>query len=166
MRSMKRIILSLSLLAAVFCSAAAQNSSQILDFFRAMKSETIDFTMSGIGLDGTKVTDQSGVMEVQYPDFKIKSSGYEVSCKGNTMWIYNPKTEEVVISSSMMDALLADCTMTVGDDGKPVFTFANKNGSKMVFKMVKMLPHDVWPANHFVLDVNSLGDDVVVTDLR
>lgn len=163
---MKRIILTFSLLAAVFCTAAAQNSTQIADFFRAMKSATVEFTMSGTGLDGTKVSEQSGVMEVQYPLFLIKSSGYEVYSDGRSMWVHNPKTEEVVITSSTTEAMMADCTMTVGGDGKPVFTFSNKNGTKMVFKMSKMLPHESWPAKYFTLDVNALGEDTVVTDMR
>lgn len=164
--SMKRFLLSLGLVAAICCTSSAQTSAQILDYFKTMKSAVIEFTMSGTGLDGSKISSQTGVMDLQYPYFKIVSNGQQVSCDGKAMWVYNPATEELVITSSLLGQLLSDASMTVGDNGKPVFTFSNKNGSKMTFRMDRMTPSDPWASSHFIIDEKTLGDDVVVTDLR
>lgn len=163
---MKRILLSLGLTLAVCCSSVAQTAAQIVDYFKAKGSSVIEFTMSGTGLDGSPITSRKCVMDLQYPYFKITSSGQQVSCDGKSMWIYNPSTEEMVITSSMLGQLLSDASMTVGSNGKPIFTFSNSNGSKMTFRVDKMTPAERWPSSHFVIDEKSLGDDVVITDMR
>jgi len=163
---MKRLLLSFGLLAVICCTSIAQTSGQVADYFKTMKSAVIEFTMSGTGLDGSQISAQKGVMDVQYPCFKIVSNGQQISGDGKTMWIYNPSTQELVITSSMLKELLSNAAMTLSSNGKPVFTFSNKNGTKMTFRMEKMTPANVWPSSHFVIDEKSLGDDVVVTDMR
>ena len=95
---MKRFLLSLSLLAAVFCSAAAQDTEVIKAYLKSMGSSTVVFTMSGTGLDGNTISQQKGVVQVQYPCFKIESGGQEIISDGTTTWIYNIATQEVVIT--------------------------------------------------------------------
>lgn len=163
---MKRFILSIAVLLGFISAAAAQDPKMVANYLKSMGSSEVLFTMSGTGLDGTEFKAQEGKLEVQYPDFRIEAAGHLIYCKGDTLWLYNPKTEEVVISDSMLGALMADSSITVGNDGKPVLTFSNKNGSRMTFILKKVIPHDKWLGNHFILDTKSLGDDVIVTDMR
>ncbi|MBO4571623.1 MAG: hypothetical protein J5699_06840 [Bacteroidales bacterium] len=163
---MKRIILSISLLAAVFCSAAAQDPEVIKAYLKSMGSSTVNFTMSGTGLDGSTITSQKGVIQVQYPCFKIESGGQEIISDGNATWICNPATQEVVITGSMLESMISDASLNLSDSGKPILKFKNKNGTSMTFTLEKVTPCDEWPSDHFVFDVKSLGDDVVVTDMR
>lgn len=163
---MKRIILALSLLATVFCSASAQDSELIKAYLKSMGSSTVNFTMSGTGLDGSAVTRQTGVVQIQYPCFKIESGGQEIISDGSTTWIYNIATQEVVITGAMLESMIPDATLTLNDSGKPILGFSNSNGTSMTFTLDKVIPCEAWPADHFVLDTKALGDEVVVTDMR
>lgn len=163
---MKRFILTAVITLGAIFAAKAQDSKLVANYFKAMGSSTVSFTMSGTGLDGTVFKSQEGTMDIQYPNIRIEAAGHIICCNGNAIWLYNPATEELVISDSITSSLLENSTMTVDGDGKPVLKFNNKNGSNMVFKLKKTLPHDKWPSSHFILDQKKLGDDVIVTDLR
>ena len=127
---MKRILLSLSLLAAVFCSAAAQDTEVIKAYLKSMGSSTVVFTMSGTGLDGNTISQQKGVVQVQYPCFKIESGGQEIISDGTTTWIYNIATQEVVITGAMLEPMLPDASLNLNNSGKPLLKFSNKNRIK------------------------------------
>lgn len=163
---MKRILLSISLLAAVVCSAAGQDPEVIKAYLKSMGSSTVNFSMSGTGLDGSTITSQKGVIQIQYPCFKIESGGQVIISDGNATWIYNPATQEVVITGSMLESMIPDASLNLNSSGKPILKFNNKNGTSMTFTLEKVTPGDEWPSDHFVLDVKALGDDVVVTDMR
>ena len=90
---MKRIVLALSLLATVFCSAAAQDPEVIKAYLKSLGSSTVNFTMSGTGLDGSTISSQKGVVQVQYPCFKIESGGQEINSDVTTTRIYNKSTQ-------------------------------------------------------------------------
>ncbi|MBR6269864.1 MAG: outer membrane lipoprotein carrier protein LolA [Bacteroidales bacterium] len=163
---MKRILLSLSLLAAVFCSAAAQDTEVIKAYLKSMGSSTVVFTMSGTGLDGNTISQQKGVVQVQYPCFKIESGGQEIISDGTTTWIYNIATQEVVITGAMLEPMLPDASLNLNNSGKPLLKFSNKNGTSMTFTLDNVTPCEAWPSDHFVLDTKARGDEVVVTDRR
>ena len=163
---MKRYILTILIAMASIFETAAQKGNPVEGYLRSMGSSTICFTMSGTGLDGTAFKAQEGKMDLQFPNFRIEVAGHIVCEKGEDIWIYNPQTSEVVISGNVLASLINDSSITVGNDGKPVLDFNNKNGSKMTFILKKTEPHTKWPASHFIMDTKTLGDDVIVTDLR
>ncbi len=163
---MKRFILTIAVVLGFASAASAQDPKMVANYLKAMGSSEVVFSMSGTGLDGTEFKAQDGKLEMQYPNFRIEAAGHVICCKGNTLWLYNPKTEEVVISDSMISSLIADSSISVSNDGKPVLTFSNNNGSRMTFILKKVTPHDKWDDGHFVLDTKALGDDVIVTDMR
>ena len=163
---MKRIVLALSLLATVFCSAAAQDPEVIKAYLKSLGSSTVSFTMSGTGLDGSAISSQKGVVQVQYPCFKIESGGQEILSDGSATWIHNLATQEVVITGPMLESMIPDASLNLNNSGKPILKFSNKNGTSMTFTLDKVAPCEPWPADHFVLDTKALGDEVVVTDMR
>lgn len=163
---MKRFILATVMALTAVFAAKAQDSRLVANYFKAMGSSSVTFTMSGTGLDGTVFKAQDGTMDIQYPNIRIEAAGHIICTNGSAIWLYNPATEELVISDSIAGSLLENSAMTVDNDGKAVLKFNNKNGSNMTFKLKKTVPHDKWPSSHFVLDQKALGDDVIVTDLR
>ena len=163
---MKRFILATVIALTAAFAVKAQDPKLVANYFKAMGPSSVSFTMSGTGLDGTVFKTQDGTMDIQYPNIRIEAAGHIICTNGSVIWLYNPATEELVISDSITNSLLANSTVTVDNDGKAVLKFNNKNGSNMTFKLKNAAPHSKWPSSHFVLDQKSLGDDVIVTDLR
>jgi len=163
---MKRIFLTISLLATVILSAAAQDTETAINYLKAAGPARITFTMSGTGLDGSTFSSQEGTMDLQYPDFVIEAAGHKVYCRDNVLWLYNPATAEVVIMDNMTNAMFKDVTVSKDAEGRYTADFNNGNSSRMKFVIKQVVPMEKWDGSYFSLNTDTLSDDVIVTDMR
>jgi len=124
---------------------------------KSMGSSVVEFT-----LDVT-----SGVADIQYPCFRVITAESTIYGDGKTMWIYYPKAEEVIISNSMLEGLLGEATLGKDSKGRVIVTLSGNEGSTATLTVTSSTPYPQrWDASHFILDVNALGEDVIVTDMR
>lgn len=109
---MKKIVMFVAVLVLACTTAMAQithtskgavdqNANALLKKAAAKMSGTVSFTVTVVNLDSEKKETFRKKAEVLYksPCYRVKAGSLEVYCDGKSVWEYNKKAKEVVVSN-------------------------------------------------------------------
>ena len=174
-KGMRRILLSLSIL-FFSCTLWGQGSGLLLDKISQISSVTLEYTLTTNASDGRLLMEQRGTIDIQKMSYRLTSDLLIIISDGTTRWLYSPKSEELVICSADYSSedplenpfsLLASTSMEQKKDG--TFKIVHKGANGYVYTVLvnsvskKETP---WDDSYFILNVDSLSEDVIITDLR
>lgn len=124
----------------------------------AQQRFSCDFTVVDSAL-GTVVV--SGNAFVQGSSYRCETDGGVMYCNGTDRWIYNAKTNELVIQPS-------DISMFSNFDINKVkgtsYTYEYDKYKVVLTKIVKVT--EPWSATFFIIDPELFDVDTIITDLR
>ena len=108
-----------------------------------------------------------GTLDFQYPNFRAQAGDNLVLGNDAVIWFYDTKGGEVVIMESFMNDLMANSRLGRNASGQRTVILKQADGSEVVLTIVSIEKvAEEWAPEHFVLDEKSLGNDVIVTDIR
>ena len=160
---------------SVVSIATAGQDNALMKKINAMGSVEMNYTLVIDNQDGKTVSSQNGILFYQDGLYKLESDNLCIYCDGKSRWIYSVASEEVVImkndynSSSPADnplMLLADSKVRDNGDGSYRIVYSDDNDFLYTVKISSVKKSENHSSSFFVLNENSLGDDVIVTDLR
>lgn len=172
---MRRIILSLSLL-FISCAMWGQGSSLLMDKISQMGSVSLQYELTANSPDGCLLMEQQGTLDIQKMSYRLTSDMLTIISDGITRWLYSPKSEELVICSAdyLSDnplenpfSLLASTSFEQKSDGTFKILHKEANGylyTVLVTSISRREPP--WEDSYFSMDIDSLPEDVIITDLR
>ena len=175
---MKRIATGL-LTILLSLSAFAQGSIPILDRVPGHRVQFhYTYSLSQGGKPMTQVTD--GVVTVEDNAFKLSGLGLEVCSDGTTRWSIDREAEEVLLEKVEKEDLFTNPALFIGsykaymdkikvnsssqNSLDVTLTLDEDTSARFVLKDIKFL--DKQGKSDFTLDVKSLPESYVITDLR
>ena len=163
---MKRIAVILVACLA-FVSVYAQTEAETLwDNLKGQGQVSMYFSIKGTDSDGVVVTSEDGTAYMNGECYRIECGDMLICCDGESMWMYNSSSEELVIDRN--EALPFMRATDVKRDQRGAI-YATYEADDITFR-VKITdvqnPTKPFAPNYFTIDVKSLSDDVIVTDLR
>ncbi len=174
-KGMRRIILSLSLL-LISCTLFGQGSNQLLDKISQMGSVTLKYSLSANTIDGDLFMEQQGIIDIQQMSYRLTSDLITIISDGKIRWLYSPKSEELVIcrANAFSDdplenpfSLLASSSIEQQKDDTFKIVHKAANGSVYTVLVTSITRRETpWEASYFIMDLDSLPEDVIITDLR
>ena len=139
---------------------------QIRELAQSLPASRILFTETIYSAEGKALGVETGTLDLQYPCFRVTRGALKIYGDGTTIWNYDTAAGEVMVFGGDVDALFGGSQLS-SDAANETFTLTLRDGSSIVYQIVQVETMEtVWPGDSFQLDVNSLGDDVIVTDLR
>ena len=163
---LRKLVIALAALSLWSVVSFAQTGATLLDDIKAMGTVSLNYSVKGLDKTGKCVATQKGVAYVQGDCYRIESDELKVYCNGESMWMYTPDTEELVISANETLPLLGATDARRRQDGTITASYA---ANDMTFKVeisgIKSLK-EKFPADYFVLDESAVSENVIVTDLR
>ncbi len=175
--NMKRITIIISLLFILMIpELKAQDYGSVLKSIEQMGSARIEYSVTGTNDKGKQFINESGLLEIQGMCYKLHLNYLQVYCDGTDRRLYSPETMELVImrndmtSTNPMDnplMFLSSSDVKTGPDGVMTINYKGNDGSTFVVKVFKIVKNEsAWPADYFVLNEDTLSEDVIITDLR
>ena len=163
---MKKIVAIIFALIATV-SVYAQNDAETLwSELKKQGQVSMEFTLRGTDPDGVVVSADEGKVCLQGDCYRIECGDMLICCDGKTMWLYNQASEELVIDRDEAMPFMKATNVRKDQQGNINATYVADDITFKV-KVSGITPAATpWPASHFVIDVDSLSDDVIVTDLR
>ena len=175
---MRRFLTSLMALSLTL-AAFAQGSIPILDRVPGHRVQFhYTYSLSQGGKPMTQVTD--GVVTVEDNAFKLSGLGLEVCSDGTTRWSIDREAEEVLIEKVEKEDLFTNPALFIGsykaymdkikvnsssqNSLDVTLTLDEDTSARFVLKDIKFL--DKQGKSDFPLDVKSLPESYVITDLR
>ena len=139
---------------------------QIRELAQTLPASRILFTETCYSAEGKALGVETGTLDLQYPCFRVTRGPLQILGDGTSIWNYDTAAGEVMIFGGDVDALFGGSQLT-SDAARETFTLTLRDGSSVVYQIVQVeTMENAWPEASFQLDVNSLGEDVIVTDLR
>ena len=139
---------------------------QVRELAQSLPASRILFTETMYSAAGKEVGAETGTLDLQYPCFLVTRGALKIFGDGSSIWNYDTAAGEVMIFGGDVDALFGGSQLS-SDAAGETFTLTLKDGSSIVYRIVQVETMDTpWPESVFRLDVASLGEDVIVTDLR
>lgn len=139
---------------------------QVRELAQSLPASRILFTETIYSAEGKAVGVETGTLDLQYPRFRVTRGALQILGDGNTIWNYDTAAGEVMVFGGDVDALFGGSQLT-SDATRETFTLTLRDGSSIVYQIVQVETMETpWPEASFQLDVNALGEDVIVTDLR
>ena len=164
---MKKLFAVLGLIAVISVVSSAQTAASFLAQLRAMPAASFAYEMTGSNSEGKVVFRQKGTALVQDSCYTLKASNMEIRSNGRDMWIYNPKDEEIVIQKSDVLPILNATMLSKRSNGHKVLSYTAEDGTFFAIEILSLTELKIKnPKSHFEFDVESLSDDVIVTDIR
>lgn len=102
----------------------------------------------------------SGIAYVQGNCYRVESADGYVVGDGKSRWVYNSRSEEMVIQADD-PSIFRKLTFAKSSDGKATVTY-----SVFTAELTKVKAVDKLPEVFFRVDTSTLGKNVVITDLR
>jgi outer membrane lipoprotein-sorting protein len=174
-KGMRRIILSLSLL-FISCAMWGQGSSLLMDKISQMGSVSLQYELTANSSDGRLLMEQQGTLDIQKMSYRLTSDMLTIISDGITRWLYSPKSEELVICSADYSSsdplenplsLLASTSIEQKKDGSFKIVHIGANGYVYTVLVNSISRRETpWEESHFILEMDSLPEDVIITDLR
>ncbi len=172
---MRRIITSLSLLFISF-ALWGQGTTLLLDKIMQMGSVSLEYEMTVNSSDGRLLMEQRGTIDIQQLSYRLTSDLLTIISDGTTRWLYSPKSEELVICSADYFSenplenpfsLLASTSAEQKKDGTFKIVHKEANGYLYTVLVTSISSRETpWEDSYFILDIDSLPEDVIITDLR
>lgn len=139
---------------------------QVRELAQSLPSSRILFTETIYSAEGKSIGVETGTLDLQYPRFRVTRGALKIVGDGTSIWHYDTDTGEVMIFGGDVDALFGGSQLS-SDAAHETFTLTLRDGSSIVYQIVQVETMETpWPEASFQLDVNALGEDVIVTDLR
>lgn len=169
------VIFSLVILFSI-SRVAAQDYSSLLKNISDAGSIRVEYAIEGTNDKGIQFIDEVGTVEIQDSCYRVHLKSMEIYCNGTDRWLFSPISEELVImkndmkSSNPMDnplMFLTSSEVRQGSNGSTTIDYKGKDGSSFKITILKAEKVEAaWEGTYFVLDTNSLSDNVIITDLR
>lgn len=173
---MKRVFLFAFVICAIFFRASGQEREGLMKVIQDMGSATVSYSMSAVDGAGKQVAESVGSVDVFEMCYRLTSDEIVIASNGIDRWLYSPKTQELVItksdsgSTNPMDnplLFLNSSKVIMNGDGSAVIRYPAKDGVTYIIYVSKIIPPAApFATSHFIIDPDTLGDEVIVTDLR
>lgn len=147
-----------------------------LDKISQMGSVTLKYSLSANTADGNLFMEQKGTIDIQQMSYRLTSDLITIVSDGVERWLYSPKSEELVIcranafSNDPLEnpfSLLASSSVEQQKDDTFKIVHKADNGSVYTVLVSSISRRETpWEDSYFIMDVNSLPEDVIITDLR
>ena len=166
-----RHLLLLTLLLAAFVAplqgkAQPLKPVQVRELAQSLPASRILFSETMFSAEGKELGSEMGTLDLQYPCFSVTRGALKIYGDGTSIWNYDTAAGEVMIFGGDVDALFGGSQLS-SDSARETFTLTLKDGSSIVYRILQVETMETsWPETAFRLDVETLGDDVIVTDLR
>ena len=155
-----------ALIAPMRGSAQPLKPIQVRELAQSLPASRILFTETIYSAAGKEMGVETGTLDLQYPCFLVTRGALKIYGDGSSIWNYDTASGEVMIFGGDVDALFGGSQLS-GDAARETFTLTLKDGSSIVYRIVQVeTMESPWPETAFRLDVTTLGEDVIVTDLR
>ena len=139
---------------------------QVRELAQGLPASRILFSETMLSADGTVMGGETGTLDLQYPCFRVTRGALKIFGDGNSIWNYDTLSGEVMVFGGDVEALFGGSQLT-GDAAHETFTLTLRDGASVVYRILQVETMETpWPVESFRLDTASLGDDVIVTDLR
>lgn len=157
-------------------AAMGQNNESILKSVSQIGDAVVEYSMTATNDKGRTIMKQAGVVEIRNTSYKVSSEDMQIYCNGVDRWLFSPKTEELVIMNNDMSSdnpmdnplvFLSSSKVKKNSDGTSAITYKGSDSVTFVITILKIGKSIAeWPADYFTFDTDSIGDNVIVTDLR
>ena len=139
---------------------------QVRELAQNLPASRILFSETMLSADGTVLGGATGTLDLQYPCFRVTRGALQIFGDGESVWNYDTAAGEVMIFGGDLDVLFGGSPIT-SDAAQETFTLTLRDGSQIIYKILSVETMQTpWAETSFQLDVNALGEDVIVTDLR
>lgn len=163
---MKRILVALFLLVSAFAGYAADDAVTLWDELKKQGQVSMNFSLKGTDASGVVVSSEEGKAHLQGDCYRIECGDMLICCDGKSMWMFNSATEELVIDQDEAMPFMKASNIRKDQQGNINATYVADDITFKV-KVSDILPVSTpWPASFFTIDVDSLSENVIVTDLR
>ena len=163
---MKRTVAIILALFA-FVSVYAQNDAVTLwGELKKQGTVSMDFTLRGTDKDGVVVTSEEGKAYLQGDCYRVECGDMLICCDGKSMWMYNTSSLELVIDNDEALPFMKASDVRKDQQGNINATYVTDDITFKVKVSNIANPDTKFDAAYFVIDVDTLPEDVIVTDLR
>ena len=166
LKKMKKIIATLILIISVFAVYAAEDAVTLWGELKKQGTVSMDFSLKGMDKDGVVVTSEEGKAYLQGDCYRVECGDMVICCDGKSMWMYNTSAMELVIDSDEALPFMKATNVKKDQLGNINATYDTDDITFKVKVSNIANPASRFDAAFFVIDVNSLPEDVIVTDLR
>ena len=163
---MKKIIASLFLLVSVVSAYAAEDAVTLWSELKKQGTVSMDFSLRGTDKDGVVVTSEDGKAYLQGECYRVECGDMLICCDGKSMWMYNTSSLELVIDSDEALPFMKATDVKKDQLGNINATYVTDDITFKVKVSNIDKPASRFEPSFFVIDVDSLPEDVIVTDLR
>lgn len=163
---MKKMILTLAFMISAVVSFAQQDGVTLWSEISSEGPVSAKFTLKGMDEQGRQIVSESGTAWMQGESYRIESESTDIWCDGESMWVLSKDIDELVISGNETLPFMKAANVRKDQKGNITATYTADDIKFQVY--ITSLKHldKKFAASYFKCDVNALGDDVIVTDLR
>lgn len=163
MKKIFAILLALAGITAVY----AQNEAETLwGELKKQGQVSMDFSLKGTDPEGVVVSSETGKAYMQGDCYRIECGDMLICCDGTSMWLYNRDSEELVIDCDEALPFMKATDVKKDQKGNVNATYVADDITFKVKVSNITNPSATFAPSFFVIDVKSLSEDVIVTDLR
>ena len=156
------------LFACIACvSVYAQNDAETLwGELKKQGQVSMSFSLKGTDKEGVVISSEEGTAFLQKDCYRIECGDMLICCDGKSMWLYNKASEELVIDHDEALPFMKASNVRKDQQGNVNATYvADDITFKVKVSDIKPVA-TAWPASYFTIDMSSLSEDVIVTDMR
>lgn len=163
---MKRIVAALFLLVSAFAVYAAGDAVTLWDELKKQGQVSMNFSLKGTDASGVVVSSEEGKASLQGDCYRIECGDMLICCDGKSMWMFNSSTEELVIDHDEAMPFMKASNIRKDQKGNINATYVTDDITFKV-KVSDIVPVATpWSSSFFTIDMDSLSENVIVTDLR
>lgn len=151
----------LTIFCLFICLAAGAQNAGLVKQLAGDGSLVCQFLVSGSAMAGSV----KGLAWVQGDSYRIEADTYQITCNGKTRWIYDAKSDELVVENNNLSIL--DNPVERLADGSYSMTVKWEGGKSLTVKVFNLKQQkEKYPFEYFMMDPEKISGDTIVTDLR
>lgn len=163
---MKKTIATFILIFAAVSLFAAEDAVTLWSELKKQGTVSMDFSLRGTDKDGVVVTSEEGKAYLQGDCYRVECGDMLICCDGKSMWMYNTASLELVIDHDEALPFMKATDVRKDQQGNVNATYVTDDITFKVKVSNIANPATTFESAFFVIDVASLPEDVIVTDLR
>ena len=163
---MKKTILTLVLILSAAFAFAQQDGVTLWSEITSEGPVSAKFTLKGMDGQGRQVVSESGTVWMQGESYKIESESTGIWCDGSSMWVLSKDIDELVISPNETLPFMKAANVRKDQKGNITATYTADDIKFQVYVTSLKYLEKKFAASYFKCNVEALGEDVIVTDLR
>lgn len=163
---MKKVVALLILFVSAINVYAQNDAVTLWGELKKQGTVSMDFSLKGTDKDGVVVTSEEGKAYMQGDCYRVECGDMLICCDGKSMWMYNTATLELVIDHDETLPFMKASDVRRDQQGNINGTYVTDDITFKVKVSNIANPASRFEASYFKVDVDSLPEDVIVTDLR